>query len=50
MQNLKKKIKVKEDLQCNTDSVYRKDENYYPQVFLERYFFNLDPDVFQCKF
>ena len=39
----KKKINTKEIFQCFyipvilIDSVYRKDENYYPQVFLEKF-------------
>ena len=39
----KKKINTKESFQCFyipvilIDSVYRKDENYYPQVFLEKF-------------
>ena len=37
------RINVKEGSQCIcisvilTDSVYRKDKNYYPQVFLQKY-------------
>ena len=28
------------------DSVYRKDENYYPKVFLEKYIFNKDIKIY----
>ena len=28
------------------DSVYRKDENYYPKVFLEKYNFNDDIEIY----
>ena len=39
----KKKLNTKESFQCFyipvilIDSVHRKDENYYPQVFLEKF-------------
>ena len=39
----KPKLNTKESFQCFyipvilTDSVHRKDENYYPQVFLEKF-------------
>ena len=28
------------------DSVYKKNENYYPRVFLEKYDFNKDVDIY----
>ena len=39
-------MNTKESLQCFyirvilIDSVYRKDKNYYPKVFLEKYIYN----------
>ena len=41
-----KKMNTKESFQCFyirvilIDSVYRKDKNYYPKVFLEKYIYN----------
>ena len=33
-------------LRILTDSIYRKDENYYLEVFLEKYYFIKDIEIF----
>ena len=49
------KINAKEGSQCFctpvilTDSVYRKDKSYYPQVFLEKYDFNHNREITLLK-
>ena len=32
-----------------TDSIYRKDETYYPKVFLEKYYFIQDMETFSSN-
>ena len=46
-----KKINAKGGFQCLhtpvmlIDSIYRKDENFYPKVFLEKYYFTEDIEI-----
>ena len=50
--SLKKKVNTKWGFQylyapvILIDSIYRKDENYYPKVFLEKYYFVEDIEIY----